>query len=32
VEGSGLAGVPGRDAIRQRMAEASARRVGGSQV
>jgi sugar/nucleoside kinase (ribokinase family) len=30
VEGPGLAGVPGRDAIRQRMAEASARRVGGS--
>jgi len=29
VEGPGLAGVPGRDAIRQRMAEASARRVGG---
>jgi sugar/nucleoside kinase (ribokinase family) len=29
VEGPGLAGVSGRDAIRQRMAEASARRVGG---
>ena len=32
VEGPGLAGVPGRDAIRQRMAEASARRVGGPAV
>ena len=32
VEGPGLAGVPGRDAIQQRMAEASARRVGGPQV
>ena len=32
VEGPGLAGVPGRDAIRQRMAEASARRVGGPPV
>jgi len=29
VEGPGLAGVPDRDAIRRRMAEASARRVGG---
>ena len=32
VEGPGLAGVPGRDAVRQRMAEASARRVGGPVV
>jgi sugar/nucleoside kinase (ribokinase family) len=32
VEGPGLAGVPGRDAIRQRMAEAAVRRVGGPAV
>ena len=32
VEGPGLTGVPGRDAIRRRMAEASARRAGGPRV
>ena len=32
VEGPGLAGVPGREAVRQRMAEAAARRGGGPAV
>jgi sugar/nucleoside kinase (ribokinase family) len=32
VEGPGLAGVPDREAVRQRMAEAAARRVGGPAV
>ena len=32
VEGPGLAGVPGREAVRQRMAEAGARRGGGPAI